>query len=142
MNVLRTSLFSYTACLAWIPHAQATAVTSTTDSGSGWFQVIFGLFMVALLLAGSLYALKRLAIPRGSGALLRVISGVSLGPRERIVIVESGETWLILGVTASQISKLHEIPRQTQLPEAPPTTTARPDFARLIRQALEHRNAH
>ncbi len=141
MNVLRTSLFFYTVCLAWIPHAQASAVTHITDSGGGWFQVIFGLFMVALLLAGGLYALKRLTLPRGSGALLRVISGVSLGPRERVVIVESGETWLILGVTASQISKLHELPRQTQPTETPPPTTARPDFARMIRQALEHRNA-
>lgn len=140
MNVLRTSLFSCAACIAGIPHAQAAAVTS--DSGGGWLQVIFGLVMVALLLAGSLYALKRLAMPRGSGALLRIISAVSLGPRERVVIVETGETWLILGVTAGQISKLHELPCQTPPPEVPPPTAARPDFTQMIRQALERRNAH
>lgn len=145
MNALRIFLVFYTAGIAWIPHAYSAAATAATnaasDTGSGWLQVIFGFFMVALLLAGSLYALKRLAIPRNPGALLRVISGVSLGPRERVVIVETGETWLILGVTAGQINKLHELPRQTLLVEEKPPTTARPDFAQLIRQALEHRHA-
>lgn len=112
-----------------------------SESGGGWLQVILGLLMVALLLAGSLYALKRLAIPRGPGALLRVISGVSLGPRERIVIVETGETWLVLGIAPGQISKLHELPRQILPPQETTPSSGRPDFTQIIKQALERRNA-
>ncbi|MFC0709059.1 flagellar biosynthetic protein FliO [Azorhizophilus paspali] len=48
------------------------------------------------------------------GQHLRVIGSSLLGSRERVVIVEVQGTWLVLGVTAQQISKLHELP-------APPT---------------------
>lgn len=44
------------------------------------------------------------------GQHLRVIGSTPLGQRERLVIVEVQNTWLVLGVTAGQISKLHELP--------------------------------
>ncbi|QQE90545.1 flagellar biosynthetic protein FliO [Azotobacter chroococcum] len=61
------------------------------------------------------WLLRRLGSGRQwPGQHLRVIGSSLLGPRERVVIVEVRGTWLVLGVTGQQISKLHELP-------APPT---------------------
>ena len=41
---------------------------------------------------------------------LRVSASVSLGSRERVVIVDVDDARLVLGVTASQITHLHTLP--------------------------------
>lgn len=105
-------------------------------------QVIGGLLLVALLLAASLYLLKRLANPQGLGRNpLQVISATSVGPRERVVVVEIADTWLVLGVTTNQISRLHELPRPAQPADtlaATPRDTS--SFASRLRQIVEHRH--
>src|SRR6218665_2376649 len=49
-----------------------------------------------------------------SGAAARVLSAVAVGPQQRVVTVEVGpehaRTWLVLGVTARQVSCLHVLP--------------------------------
>jgi flagellar protein FliO/FliZ len=42
---------------------------------------------------------------------VKVVGGVMLGPRERLVVVEVGETWLLLGVGGGQVSTLHTLSR-------------------------------
>jgi len=42
---------------------------------------------------------------RGTG--LRVEGGVQVGAKERVVVLQAGETRLLLGVTAQQVSLLH-----------------------------------
>ena len=84
--------------------------------------------------------------PRGTAAAsLRVVAGAAVGTRERVVIVEVGSTWLVLGVAAGQVSRLHEMPRP---PEAETTSTANatvpaplPDFASSLKQMLDNRHA-
>ena len=89
------------------------------DVGAGLGQVVFGLIVVIALLWASLALLKRLQTPRGSPAAgLKVVAATAVGPRERVVVVEVGETWLVLGVAPGQVRALHTLPRQT-LPEAP-----------------------
>lgn len=57
------------------------------------------------------WLLRRLGPGRQwAGQRLKVVSSTQIGPRERLVIVEVQGTWLVLGVTAQQISKLHELP--------------------------------
>jgi flagellar protein FliO/FliZ len=48
-----------------------------------------------------------------------------VGTRERVVIVEVGSTWLVLGVAPGRVSALAEVPRQsvsaqTTSPGTPP----------------------
>ncbi|MCW5233963.1 FliO/MopB family protein [Verminephrobacter eiseniae] len=49
-----------------------------------------------------------------SGAAARVLSAVAVGPQQRVVTVEVGpehaRIWLVLGVTARQVSCLHVLP--------------------------------
>lgn len=66
----------------------------------------------------------------GHSKLLNVVGSVSVGQRERVVIVELKDTWLVLGVAAGNISKLHEMPAQER-PE--PQLNS---FASRLQQAL------
>ncbi|OAZ98501.1 flagellar biosynthetic protein FliO [Halomonas sp. G11] len=80
--------------------------------------------------------LKRLGNAKRSGGQLQVISSIGVGNRERVVIVQVEDTWLVLGVGSGRISKLHERPA----PATPPTEThqAPSSFAKRFSQALAH----
>jgi flagellar protein FliO/FliZ len=100
--------------------AEVGAGGTAPDLGSSALQMVFGLILVLALLLGTLWLLKRISQPRGAVAgLMRVVAGVSVGPRERVVILELGNSWLVLGVSPGQVSTLAEIPRQ-EMPNSPP----------------------
>ncbi len=76
-----------------------------------------GLFVVLLaLMPVALKWVQRRSVGGVSGmaSAPRVISGVAVGPHQRVVTVEVGpenaRTWLILGVTAQSITCLHSLP--------------------------------
>lgn len=103
-------------------------------------QLGLSLIVVLALLVGSLWVLKRLSAPRGQAAgLMRVVAGQAVGTRERVVILEVGATWLVLGVAPGRVSALAEIPRQ-ELPPAPAGTHGA-DFAGWLKQMVDRRHA-
>ena len=100
--------------------------------------MILGLAVVLALLIASLWLLKRLSMPRGAASgLMRVVSGTPIGPRERVVILEIGSTWLVLGVAPGHVSTLAEIPRQP-LPQAEAPSQA--NFAGWLKQVMDRRH--
>jgi flagellar protein FliO/FliZ len=60
---------------------------------------------------------------------MRVVAQLALGPRERLVVVEAGERWLLLGVTAASINRVGTLPKG----ELPATPTASAFSALLAR---------
>jgi flagellar protein FliO/FliZ len=111
--------------------AQAGAAVETGSVA----QVVVGLGVVLALLAGSLWLLKRMTAPRGVAAgFLKVVTAAAVGPRERVVVVEVGDVWLVLGVAPGQVSALHQMPRQ-QLPAAVPSVPS--EFSARLRQFME-----
>lgn len=128
-------------CLAAPVAALAQANPPAAELGGGVLQVILSLIVVVLLLVGSLYVLKRLSAPRGAAAgLLRVIAGTAVGSRERVVVVEIADTWLVLGVTPGSVTPLHQLPRRT-LPHVDQAAGAGKDFAGWLKQVMDRRNA-
>lgn len=69
------------------------------------------------------------------GAHLRIVGSTAVGNRERIVIVEVEDTWLVVGVGGGRITKLHERPAPE---ERAPTTSTPPSsrFSRRLSKAL------
>jgi flagellar protein FliO/FliZ len=109
--------------------AQATqgtpAASPTSDLGGSLWQLFLGLALVLALMVGSMWVLKKLVTQRGESAgLLRVVAGTAVGTRERVVIVEVGSTWLVLGVAPGRVSALAEVPRQSV--SAPPASPGAP----------------
>jgi flagellar protein FliO/FliZ len=108
------------------------------DLGASALQMVMGLVLVLALLLGTLWLLKRLSQPRGQVAgLMRVVAGVAVGSRERVVILELGNSWLVLGVAPGQVTTLAEIPRQ----EVPTSTAglAAKEFPAWLKQVIERR---
>jgi len=114
---------------AWAQAAQgAPVVAPVAELGGSLWQLLFGLTVVLALVIGSLWLLKKLVAQRGEGAgLLRVVAGTAVGTRERVVIVEVGSTWLVLGVAPGRVSALAEVPRQTTA--TPPANPGAPSGA-------------
>lgn len=68
-------------------------------------------------------------------AHLRVVGSTAVGNRERIVIVEVEDTWLVVGVGGGRITKLHERPApEERSPTASPPSSSR--FAQRLSKAL------
>ena len=127
-----------------LPTVARAQAAPAQDIGGSLLQLVFGLGAVIALLFASLWLLKRLSAPRGEAAgLMRVVSGIAVGARERVVVVEVGGNWLVLGVAPGRVTALAEMPRG-QVPPTPAVTgapAAPRDFAGRLRQMLDRRNA-
>ncbi|MGE5027681.1 MAG: flagellar biosynthetic protein FliO [Betaproteobacteria bacterium] len=103
--------FSF-SCNAAGPAAQAPATAPSLISFGGMLQVLLGLGLVLAAVAGTAWLLRRFSPGQiGAGGAVKVIGGVAVGPKERLVLVEIGETWLVLGVAPGQVTALHNLPR-------------------------------
>ncbi|GGX78059.1 hypothetical protein GCM10007160_01610 [Litchfieldella qijiaojingensis] len=76
------------------------------------------------------------------GSRLQVIGSTAVGSRERVVIVEVEDTWLVLGVGGGQISKLHELKAPLERASQQPAHPEAEGFAGRFAQALRHNVAH
>ncbi|MDP3828541.1 MAG: flagellar biosynthetic protein FliO [Polaromonas sp.] len=78
---------------------------------AGLLQAGLGLAVVLALIFLCAWAARRFGLPQaGGGRLLKVVSSAMVGQRERVVVVEIGGSWLVLGVAAGQVSALHTMP--------------------------------
>lgn len=74
------------------------------------FQLFSGLFVVILSIVIVVWLIKRLGRFSYSGQqTVNVIGGVSLGTREKIVLIEIGNEQLLIGVAPGQVSMLHKL---------------------------------
>ena len=113
-------------------------------SAGGILQIMLSLALVLALVVVVAWVMKRINFPqRGANNLLRVISGVAVGQRERIVLVEVNDTWLIVGVAPGQVRTLHTMPKGT-LPAAQAGTKndgANNKFQDWLKHVQEKNNA-
>lgn len=93
------------------PVASTQALSASPAVGMfGGLQVLFSLGLVLAVIVGAAWLLRRFSPGQmGAGGVVKVIGGVALGPKERLVLVEVGETWLVLGVAPGQVSTLHTL---------------------------------
>jgi flagellar protein FliO/FliZ len=59
-----------------------------------------------------------------------------IGSRERIVLVEIGDTWLVVGLVPGQIRTLHTLPKG----ELQPAGDGERPFAQWLKQIAERKN--
>ena len=146
---MQTRLLAALAAAFISPLALAVEVTRPTyvpppaaamSSGSV-LQVVLSLLLVlaAVFVVG--WILKRINLPQqGAGNALKVISGVAVGQRERIVLVEVNDTWLVVGVAPGQVNALHTMPKGV-LPNSTNTATGEDNkFQGWLKQMMEKRN--
>lgn len=106
-------------------------------------QIALSLLLVLAAVVLVAWILKRINLPQhGAGNLLKVISGVAVGQRERIVLVEVKDTWLVIGVAPGQVRALHSMPKG-DLPaaQAGASSETAGKFQDWLKQMMEKRNA-
>ena len=80
---------------------------------SGLLQTLFALILVLAVLGALAWFLKRYGPRAGGGnANLRVVGSLNLGGRERIMVVEVGNQWIVVGASPGRINALATLPRQ------------------------------
>ena len=131
-------------CASCIGTAVATtppSVAAPAVPAGGITQVVVGLAAVLALVAAIAWLLKRFSGLRATGSgSIRVLGGAAVGQRERVVLVEVGDTWLLVGVAPGQVRALHTMPKNesTVVPDAP--VAADQGFASWLRRMSEKRN--
>ncbi len=75
-------------------------------------QTIFALVLVLALLAALAWAAKRYG-PRmaGNSANLRMIGALNIGGRERIMVIEVGDQWIVVGASPGRVNALATMPK-------------------------------
>ncbi|MEO8407263.1 MAG: flagellar biosynthetic protein FliO, partial [Oxalobacteraceae bacterium] len=85
------------------------------------------------------WAARRFGLQRhASSRLIKVVASTMVGQRERVVVVEIGTSWLVLGVTPGQIRSLHTMPAEN-LPTDPASaagTNAASVFSHKLRESI------
>lgn len=110
-------------------------------SSSGIVQIIFSLLLVLAAIVLVAWLLKRMNIVQhSSGNLLKVVGGVAIGQRERIVLVEVKDTWLVVGIGPGQIRTLHTLQKQElqNTEDSTGTQHSESKFAKLLSSVIRH----
>jgi flagellar protein FliO/FliZ len=127
------------ALLAFAAPAWAAEPANPPGAGS-LAQVLVWLLVVCGLLAGVAWLLKRFGIARPpAGNVARIVGGVSVGSRERVLVVEVADQWIVVGVGPGRVNALSTMPKR----DSAPTTQPLPDasnFAAWLKQTIEKRN--
>ncbi|MDP3088728.1 MAG: flagellar biosynthetic protein FliO [Methylotenera sp.] len=84
----------------------AAEVTGMSPTG-GVLKMVLGLAVVLAVMALISWGIKRM-MPgvANKQSIVRVVGGVSVGPRERVVVLEVAGRWIVIGVAPGKISRL------------------------------------
>jgi len=83
---------------------------------------------------------RRLGLTRPTSAsAVKIIGGASIGTRERIVLVEVADQWIVVGVAPGCVNALSTMPRQ-EVATTAAMETAPKNFAAWLKQTIEKRN--
>ncbi|MEQ1583851.1 MAG: flagellar biosynthetic protein FliO [Candidatus Nitrotoga sp.] len=112
-------------------------------SSGSILQVIFSLLLVLAAVVLVAWILKRINLPQhAAGNLIKVQAAVAVGQRERIVLVEINDTWLVVGVAPGQVRTLHSMAKaELTATQAGMATGTSGKFPEWLKQIMEKRNA-
>lgn len=135
------AFFIYPVAFAEDKPAPTLLTNNNLPSTSGSiFTMLFGLCVVLGIMAGIAWLIKRSGLTNTNnrnGLQMKVVGGISIGTRERVIVVEVDNQWLVLGVTPSTINTLASLPKQ-ELKETNDVSST-PSFSSWLKQTIEKR---
>lgn len=134
---MRRALPIASTCLLLVPSLTLAAsdAAPATVGMSQLAQVLGALALVLVMIFGLALASQRLRLGRGAnGRHLRIVDALSLGARERLLLVEVAGERVLLGVAGGRIERLHVL-------AAGATDTVAAPFPQMLDAALGAREA-
>jgi flagellar protein FliO/FliZ len=113
------------------PAPPAAPVTMPASSATGsLLQTLFALIVVLAVLGALAWFLKRYG-PKamGGNAHLRIVGSLNLGGRERLLVVEVGNQWIVVGASPGRVNALATMPRQDGMDTGAPAGEAHASLA-------------
>lgn len=127
--------------------APAASMAISPVSTSSLMQVTLGLVAVLVLILALAWLARRFGPLQGGSGTVRLLGGVSLGQRERAVLVQVKDKQLLLGVAPGNVRTLHVFdapaapePSQTNNDAADSSRPVRSGFAERLQLALSERS--
>lgn len=120
-----------------------TPAAAPASSSGGLLQTTMALLFVLAVLVGLAWLLKRFGPKHltGSQRHIKLVDSLNLGARERILLLEVGEQWIVVGASAGRMNALTTLPRQELPPEeTSPDSSTKPNFAAWLKQTIEQRH--
>jgi flagellar protein FliO/FliZ len=136
--------FCFLLLLVFVSPALAEEVAKVTasapvytppDTTASLLKVTLGLGFVVIAIFVSAWLFKRFA---GSAFIandsMRVVGGLSVSQRDRIVLVQIGDEQIVVGVSPGRIQTLHVMKNLVEVPDNQPTSAA---FAEKLNAAMK-----
>ena len=115
-----------------------TIINTDPMSGSYLFQLILGLIVVLICIVALAWFAKRMnRLQSSTGSMLKIIGGLSMGSRERIILLQVGSEQLLIGVSPGRINKLHVL--ETPLEDG--ETNSEKTFAESLAEKVFQKNS-
>lgn len=102
--------------------------------GAGFvFQFVLGLVVVVGLIFALAWMLRKMNyVQRGVQGNMRILGGLHLGSRERLILVQVGEEQLLLGVASGRVNLVHVLKAPLELNLDDPK--GKKSFSALLRE--------
>lgn len=133
-SLFLTLFFSTTS---WALDAPAVG-ESVTQPSEYFGQIVVSLVLVLLIIFVAAWLLRRYGrFPGVADGNLRVIGALSVGQRERILLLQVGTEQILVGVTTNQISTLHQLEEPVQVKDNVPIGG---QFSQRLQEALKSKD--
>jgi len=119
-----------------VAHAPAKTKLAMPDPGTGasLLQALAGFLGVLAVILVLAWIMRRFGrVGFNSAGTLRVVGGLSMGARERVVLVQAGETQILLGVAPGRVQTLHVLDKPI---ESEARSGGEGGFADRLREAI------
>ena len=104
-------------------------------SASNLFQIVLMLLLVIGLILATAWLMRRSrSMGFGSPSVIRYLGGISVGQRERIVLIEVGKTQLLVGVAPGSVQTIHKLDERIEIDSAKSGLSS---FTESLQQALK-----
>ena len=136
---MRRVLLSLISSLLCTPAFAAESPTPSTTGGL--IQVFIGLLVVLGLMFGAAWLLKRFGSPKmAHGTNIKIVGGVAVGSRERVLVVEVADQWIVVGVAPGSVNTLSTMPKQEGADLAEEGAPGSKSFASWLQNVMDKRN--
>jgi flagellar protein FliO/FliZ len=120
---------------AVLAEAESGAATALEPLSSPYlFKLTGGLLLVVIVIFALAWLMKKFNLNQGAqNGLIRIVAGLSIGTRDRIVLLQVGEEQILVGLTPGRIEKLHTLAQPLEAPQGEPASASFADkFNRLM----------